>query len=82
MNVDVTNWPEASKMVVMKTTKAYGEPAGITEKELIWSDAGPWKKIRISKEETKHSLPLEHTDMLQMTVMYDVPEDKMDEPGQ
>lgn len=82
MEVDVKNWPEASKMAVMKTTEAYGKPTGITEEELIWSEVGPWKKIRISKEESKHSFPLEHTDMLQMTVMYDVPEDKMDELGQ
>lgn len=82
MGVDVKNWPEASKMAVTKTTEAYGKPTGITEEELVWSEAGPWKTIRISKEETKHSFPLEHTDMLQMTVMYNVPEDKMDELGQ
>ncbi len=80
--VDVKGWPKASQMAVKEVTEKYGEPNGITENELIWTDAGVWKKIRISKEETKHNFPVEHTDMMQMTIQYDVPQDKMDELGQ
>jgi hypothetical protein len=31
--------------------------------------------------ESKHSFPVEHTDMMQTTIMYNVPEDKMDDLG-
>lgn len=46
---------------------------------LAWMDAGPWKMIHVSKAETKHSFPIEHTDMLEQVISYQVPADKFDE---
>jgi hypothetical protein len=34
-----------------------------------------------SYQKSKHSFPVEHTDMMQTTIMYNVPEDKMDDLG-
>lgn len=79
---DITRWPEASRMAVEEITGKYGKPDGVTEEELIWTNKGVWKKICISKQETKHSFPIEHTDMMQTTIGYKVPEDKMDELGE
>ncbi len=81
MMPDVGSWPEASKMAVKEITDKYGKPDGITSNELIWLNKGVWKKICINKMETKHSFPIEHTDMMQTTIMYKVQEDKMDELG-
>ena len=81
MMPDVSSWPEASKMAVKEITDKYGKPDGVTANELIWMNKGVWKKICITKMETKHSFPIEHTDMMQTTIMYKVPEDKMDELG-
>jgi hypothetical protein len=78
---DLNSWPEASRMAVEEITGKYGKPDGITDDELIWLNKGNWKKICISKKETKHSFPIEHTDMMQQTISYDVPEDKMDDLG-
>lgn len=78
---DVSNWNKSCQMAVDEITKKYGQPNGITADELIWSNAGVWKKISITKMESKHSFPIEHTDMMQTTIMYKVPEDKMDELG-
>jgi hypothetical protein len=40
------------------------------------------EKITVTKMESKHSFPVEHTtDMMQTTIMYNVPEDKMDDLG-
>jgi len=78
---DVSNWPEASKMAVDEITAKYGKPDGVTADELFWLKKGVWKKICISKMESKHSFPIEHTDMMQTTISYDVPEDKMDDLG-
>lgn len=78
---DVSSWPKASRMAVEEITAKYGNPDGVTADEIFWLKAGPWKKICISKMETKHSFPIEHTDMMTTTMMYKVPEDKMDDLG-
>ena len=81
MTPDVSSWPEASRMAVDEITAKYGKPDGIMADELIWLKKGVWKKICISKMESKHSFPIEHTDMMQTSISYDVPEDKMDDLG-
>ena len=78
---DVSDWSKSCQMAVDEITKKYGQPNGITADELIWTNAGVWKKVCITKMESKHSFPIEHTDMMQTTLMYKVPEDKMDELG-
>lgn len=78
---DVSNWPQAAKLAVDEITAKYGQPDGVTEDELTWHKKGEFEKICITKNETKHSFPIEHTDMLQSTIRYDVPEDKMDDLG-
>ena len=80
-NPDVSNWPEASKMAVEEITAKYGKPDGVTADELFWLKKGVWQKICITKMESKHSFPIDHTDMMQTTINYDVPEDKMDDLG-
>lgn len=79
---EVNSWPEASKMAVEEITGLYGKPDGVTSDELIWLNKGVWKKISINKSETKHSFPIEHTDMMETTISYKVPDNKMDELGQ
>lgn len=79
MMPDLKNWPEASRMAVKEITDKYGKPDGITNNELIWLKKGVWKKICIDKKESKHSFPIEHTDMMQTTIHYKVPMDIMDE---
>ncbi len=78
---DVSTWPEASRMAVDEITGKYGKPDAVTTDELTWMNKGVWKKICITKMESKHSFPIEHTDMMQTTISYKVPEDKMDELG-
>ena len=81
MTPDISSWPEASKMAVDEITAKYGKPDGVTAEELFWLEKGIWKKICVTKMESKHSFPIEHTDMMQTTINYDVPEDKMDDLG-
>jgi len=81
MMPEIGKWPEASQMAVAEITGKYGKPDGITADELIWMNKGDWKKICINKKETKHSFPVEHTDMMQQTINYNVPEGKMDQLG-
>ena len=81
MMADVNTWPEASRMAVEEITSKYGNPDVSTEDAVIWMNKGIWKKICIDKMETKHSFPIEHTDMMQTTINYKVPIEKMDELG-
>lgn len=78
---DLSGWPEASRMAVEEITAKYGKADGITANEFFWMDKGVWKKICVTKAESKHSFPIEHTDMMTTAIMYDVPEDKMDDLG-
>jgi hypothetical protein len=76
---DLSGWPEASRMAAEEIAGKYGKPDRTSEDQLIWMDKGVWKHIRIDKKETKHNFPIEHTDMLQTTILYRVPVDKMSE---
>lgn len=78
---DLSGWPEASRMAAEEITAKYGNPDINSPDELIWMNKGVWKKICIIKNETKHSFPIEHTDMMQTTISYKVPVDKMDDLG-
>lgn len=79
---DLTKWPKASKMAAEEMMKKYGEPDVVGEEMLGWMDAGPWKMIHVAKAETKHSFPIEHTDMLEQCVSYKVNPEKYDELGE
>lgn len=79
---DISSWPKASQMAAKEMMKKYGEPDVVDEKALGWMDAGPWKMIHVSKDETKHSFPIEHTDMMEQSISYKVPTDKFDELGE
>ena len=79
MMPNLSSWPEASRMAVKEINDKYGKPDGATKDELIWLKRGVWKKICIDKKETKHSFPIEHTDMMQTTISYKVPTEIMDE---
>lgn len=80
--VDTSSWPVASRLAVKEISDKYGKPDGITADELIWLNKGVWKKICVTKSESKHSFPIEHTDMMTTVINYKVPQDKMDDLGQ
>jgi hypothetical protein len=76
---DVKSWPEASKMAAQEMITKYGKPDAIGADVLVWKNKGPWKCITVDKQETKHSFPIEHTDMMKQTISYKVPTGKFDE---
>ena len=63
-------------MAVEEITEKSGKPNGIMTDELIQTNVSVWKKICISKVESKHNFPIEHTDMMQTKIMYKVPQKK------
>ena len=78
----LNNWPEASRMAAQEMMDKYGKPEAMGDNVLIWMNKGAWKSIVVHKNETKHSFPIEHTDMLEQTISYKVPVEKMEELGE
>lgn len=72
-------WPESSKAAIKSLTSKYGLPNAVTEEMVVWTNTGSFKKSIIYKEEVNHSFPLQHMDVLQQTVDYRVPLDKVSE---
>ena len=79
MNPDLKSWPQASQMAAKEAMDKYGKPDVMAEEMLVWKDKGNWKKIVITKMDTKHDWPVAHTDMMEQWVSYRIPTDKVDE---
>lgn len=75
----LTGWPERPRLQARIMMGKYGPPQTATADKLTWMDAGPYKRIAITKHEDHHDFPLPHTDFLQHTVSFKVPADKADE---
>lgn len=74
--VDLLTWPAASQDAAREMRGKYGRPDVESHDMLIWLDKKEWKMIVISKAESLHSFPLEHTDVLEQTINYRVPLEK------
>ncbi|MBA2421616.1 MAG: hypothetical protein H0V61_00120 [Chitinophagales bacterium] len=81
MMPDMKSWPEASQMAAREMMEKYGKPDASGQEVLGWMNKGDWKMIHVNKAETKHSFPIEHTDMLEQCISYKVPANKMSDLG-
>jgi hypothetical protein len=73
----IATWPEESREAAQLVVDAYGEPAEATESELIWRDAGSWKRIVAQRAFWKHDFPAPHTDSVESFIDYRVPAEKV-----
>jgi hypothetical protein len=74
--VDLLTWPATAQDAAREIRGKYGRPDVESHDMLIWLDKKEWKMISISKAESIHSFPLEHTDVLEQTIHYRVPLEK------
>jgi len=72
-------WPEASQKAAREALDKYGKPDVASDEMMIWKNKGQWKKMVVTKMETKHEWPMAHTDMFEQYVSYRVPVDKVDD---
>lgn len=77
--VDLLTWPEASQDAAREMRGKYGKPDVESEELIIWLEKRQWKKIVVSKSESEHNFPLDHTDVLEQTVTYKVPAEMFDD---
>jgi hypothetical protein len=73
---EIKGWPQASRLAAMEMWKKYGKPQEMTPTMLVWNNNGPWKRTIVFNRESKHSFPVEHTDVMEQTINYKVPTDK------
>lgn len=73
------SWPAGPRLAGHEMIAKYGPPQEVTADRMIWHDAGPFKRILLTREERPHHFPIVHMDYLQHTISYDVPSDKADE---
>ena len=75
----ITAWPERPRLGARQMIAKYGAPQEVTSGQLVWHDQGPFKCITVTKMEDAHDFPLPHTDYMQHTITYKVPDGKADE---
>lgn len=69
----MSQWPEAAREAADLVLRAYGEPDECTPSEMVWFNAGPWKRIVATKRFFEHRFPVPHTDSVECFVDYAVP---------
>lgn len=76
---DLTGWPERPTLAVKEMMVKYGMPTEVSTESIVWHNAGPYKRIMVTKKEIPHDFPLPHMDFLEHTISYNVPIDKIDD---
>jgi hypothetical protein len=77
--LNLAGWSQASQMAAAEMQRKYGAPDEVTPTMLVWHDNGPWKRTIISREETPHSFPAPHPDVMEQVIDYRVPPGMFDE---
>ena len=72
-------WGPGQQLAGEEMMAKYGPPQEVTSDRMIWRDAGPFKRILLTKEMFPHDFPLPHMDYLEHTINYNVPPDRTDE---
>jgi hypothetical protein len=75
----IERWPEESKEAARLVIKQHGEPDEVTESELVWHHAGPWKRLVASRTFHQHNFPAPHIDAVESVIDYRVPPEKFSE---
>jgi hypothetical protein len=70
-------WPEKTRQIAARLVTKYGPPAEATERQITWSGNGPWKRTTLYREEVQHNFASSHKDVLEQTINYKVPADKL-----
>jgi hypothetical protein len=69
----ISEWPEESREAAQLVLDKYGEPSETTSSQLVWHEAGPWKRIVATKAFYDHEFPAPHIDCVESFIDYRVP---------
>ncbi len=79
VNKVLAGWTPGPRLAGAEMMAKYGAPQEVTSDRIIWHNAGPYKRIMLTREELPHDFPITHLDYLEHTIAYNVPPDKTDE---
>lgn len=79
VNKIVAGWTPGPQLAAQEMMAKYGAPQEVTSERLVWHNAGPFKRITLTKQEFPHDFPITHMDYLEHTISYNMPPDKADE---
>jgi hypothetical protein len=74
---NLEGWPKITLAIATDLVTKYGQPNASNASELTWYNNGPWKRTVLYKEELQHNFPYPHKDILEQTVNYRVPLEKI-----
>jgi hypothetical protein len=74
---NLAGWPKMSLAIAADLITKYGMPQESNSRQLTWYDNGPWKRTVLHREESQHNFPYPHKDVLEQTVNYRVPLEKV-----
>jgi hypothetical protein len=72
-------WPVESRVAAGKMIELYGKPDVEAGTFLVWNNKGPWDRITVFRTGVLHRFPFEHFDVVEQTLAYRVPEEKLDD---
>lgn len=75
----VAAWPARPRLAVQEMMDKYGLPREVSSEAIIWHQAGPYKRIMVTKKEVPHDFPKPHMDFLEHTIAFNVPTEKVDD---
>jgi hypothetical protein len=73
----MAEWPKAAQGVAVDLVVKYGIPSDVASRQVAWYDNKPWKRTVLHKEGVRHNFPAPHADILEQTVSYRVPPQKL-----
>ena len=73
----LAGWPQRTQRLGAQLVTKYGPPTDVGERQVTWYGNGPWKRTTLFKEEVTHNFANAHKDVLEQTVSYRVPPDKV-----
>ncbi len=73
------DWPDHAKDAAIAVEMKYGPPAETTPYGLVWNRTGQWKRTVVFAAEVPHAFPVPHSDVIEQTIDYRVPVDRIDD---
>jgi hypothetical protein len=74
---NLEGWPPKTIALAVELIRKYGPPSEATPHQVTWFRNGPWKRTALFKDGVPHNFPKPHEDVLEQTVDYRVPLDKV-----
>jgi hypothetical protein len=75
----IASWPENTKAAAQSLFDKYGEPDGVTDERISWSNKEPWSRVSVMREGVTDNFPTTHQNFVENTIHYKVPREKAGE---